>query len=532
MSEVNAYFQLIIGNGETKLKIFPGVDGGEMLTIEEVIKYLEKNTIKDYDLKALNKAVISVGDPTEVTVLDKEVFAVNEKLDIKVSEDKKEAVVRFYAPSNIGRILSKEEIIKELNNGKIVFGIDEKVIQNHLFNPKYCHSYVIARGIDPVEGADAYIVYHFDKDIKSKPKVHEDGTVDFHQLENINHVKKGQILATLIPEDTGVPGKDVFGNEIRPKKVIRTILRFGKNIELAQDGLTITSQIDGHVTLEGDRVFVNNVYEVPTDVNTSTGDIDYDGNIIIRGSVRTGFKVRATGNIDVMGVVEAAELHAGGNITIRSGIQGMGKGMLIAKGDVVTNFIESAIVVAEGNINADSVLHSRISAKGVVKILGKNGSIIGGHTRSASLIEAKTIGTSMGTNTIIEVGTDPHVKDRLNQLNKIINEKQIELDKLNQLKKLLEFKKENGTLDRMKKDLLFKSINNISTIKEELAHYSNESEELMSKLQINKSAAIKINGEIYPSVKLSISEDFILINEKFHYCQFKNVNGEIKSSPL
>lgn len=532
MAEVNAYFQLIIGGGETKLKIFPAVDGGEPLTIEEVIQYLEKNTIKDYDLKTLNSAVSFASEPTEITVLDKEIFAVNEKLNIKISDDKKQAIVRFYPPSNIGRVLSKEEIIKELNNGKITYGIDEKIIQTHIFNPKYCYSYLVAKGTDPVEGADAFIAYHFDTEINSKPKINEDGTVDFHQLENINHVKKGQVLATLTPEDTGVPGKDVYGNEIRPRKVMRTILRFGKNIEQSPDGLTIISQIDGHVTLEGDRVFVNNTYDVPTDVNNSTGDIEYEGNIMIRGSVRTGFRVRATGNIDVMGVVEAAELHAGGNITIRSGILGMGKGMLIAKGDVVANFIESAIVVAEGNINADSVLHSRISAKGSIKILGKNGSIIGGHTRSASLIEAKTIGTSMGTNTIIEVGIDPHVKDRMNQLIKIINEKQIELDKLQQLKKLLEFKKENGTLDRMKKDLLFKSVNNITSIKAEIEQYMNESEDLMEKLKVNKNAVVKINGEIYPSVKISISDDFLMINEMYHYCQFKNIDGEVKSIPL
>ena len=130
------------------------------------------------------------------------------------------------------------------------------------------------------------------------------------------------------------------------------------------------------------------------------------------------------------------------------------------------------------------------------------------------------------------MGIDPHVKDRRNQLNKIINEKQIELDKLLQLKKLLEHKKENGTLDRVKKDLLFKSISNINTIKEEIEQYKNESEELLTKLQVNKNASVKINGEIHPCVKVSISDDFLMINEMLHYCQFRNVNGEIKSTPL
>lgn len=532
MAGVNAYFQLNITDGVTNIKIFPSIEGGENLEIDEVIKYLEKNSIKDYDLKELNRAVSFGNAIKEVKVADNESFTVDEKTNIRVSEDKKEAVIRFYPPSNGGKLLSKEEIVKELSMAKVVFGINEKVITNHLLNPKYCYDYVVARGEDPIEGANAFITYHFDPEIKAKPKLNEDGTVDFHQLENINHVKVGQILATLTPEDLGTSGTDVYGNEIRPKKVIRTILRFGKNIQLSEDTYSITSLIDGHVTLEGDRVFVNNTMEIPTDVSNSTGDIEYEGNIIIRGSVRTGFKVRASGNIEVIGVVEAAELHSGGDIILRRGIQGMGKGMLIAKGDIVANFIESAIAVAEGNINADSIMHSRLSAKGEVKILGKNGNIIGGHTRASSLIEAKTIGTSMGTATIVEVGIDPNIKDRLNQLNKLILMKQTEYDKLEQLKKLLEFKKNNGTLDRVKKDLFFKTIANIGMTKESLEEYKNESEELINKLHVNKNAAIKINGEIYPGVKVSISEDFVLINELQHYCQYRKINSEIKATPL
>ena len=532
MADKNAYFQFIIENGETKLKIYPSEEHGNFLEIEEVIKYLEKNGIKDYDLKKVKDVVNFTDENNVITVFDNEIYKVDEQVDIKIPNDKKEAEIRFYSPSNLGEKLSKEEILKKLNEAKVTYGIDESVIQKHLLNPQYCYTYKIARAKEPIEGADAYITYLFDTEIVAKPKLNDDGTVDFHKLENINHVKVGQELARLTPEDTGEPGIDVFGNEIRPKKVIRTILRFGKNIELSEDSCTITSMIDGHVTLEGDRVFVNNLYEVPSDVNNSTGDIEYEGNILIRGTVRTGFKVKASGSIEVAGVVEAAELQAGGDIILRRGMQGMGKGMLIAKGDIVAKFLENSIAVSEGNISADSILHSRISAKGEVKVTGKNGNIIGGHTRSAAVIEAKTIGTSMGTNTVVEVGIDPHIKDRMNQLNKLISTKQVEIEKLSQLKKLLEFKKDNGTLDRAKKDILFKTISNLSMVKEELEKYSEENEELINKMKINSNAMIKVNGEIYPGVKVCISDDFLLIQDIQHYCVFRKVNEVIKIMPL
>jgi len=84
----------------------------------------------------------------------------------------------------------------------------------------------------------------------------------------------------------------------------------------------------------------------------------------------------------------------------------------------------------------------------------------------------------------------------------------------------------------VKQDLLFKTIANIGMVKEPLEQFKVESDELIDKLQVNKNAAVKINGEVYPGVKISISDDFIVINEIQHYCQFRKVNSEIKATPL
>ena len=38
--------------------------------------------------------------------------------------------------------------------------------------------------------------------------MNEDGTVDFHTLENVNHIKSGDVVAILHPEDRGDNGTD------------------------------------------------------------------------------------------------------------------------------------------------------------------------------------------------------------------------------------------------------------------------------------------------------------------------------------
>ena len=116
----------------------------------------------------------------------------------------------------------------------------------------------------------------------------------------IESVKEGQLLATLIPIDYGEPGKDVYGNMIRPKKVRNKRLRHGKNIHLSDDKLQMYSDVSGNVTLVNDMVFVTDTYTIEGDVGPSTGDIDYDGAVEVKGNVITGYTVKATGDITLM----------------------------------------------------------------------------------------------------------------------------------------------------------------------------------------------------------------------------------------
>lgn len=168
----------------------------------------------------------------------------------------------------------------------------------------------------------------------------------------------------------------------------------------------------GNVTLVNDTVFVSNVYEVPADVGTSTGDIDYDGSVEVRGNVLTGYTVKATGDITVNGAVEGATLISGGKIVIKRGMQGMEKGVMRAGGDIISNFIESSKVHASGRIITDAIMHSDVEAADEIIVNGKRGLIVGGKIHSGLKITMKTAGSTMGTQTELEIGIDPTLLER------------------------------------------------------------------------------------------------------------------------
>ena len=334
----------------------------------------------------------------------------------------------------------------------------------------------------------------------------------------------------LTPVDRGTPGCNVYGNEVRPDKVRKVIFSKGNNITTSEDGLRLISDVDGFATLEGDKVFVSNLYEVPADVDNSTGDIEFNGGVIVKGNVRTGFKVKAAGNIEVFGVVEGADLDAGGDVILHRGIQGMSRCRIKAHGNLVSKFIESANVYVDGNINADSILNSQVSAHGDIVVTGKGGNIIGGNVRSTTLIEATTIGTAMGVATTVEVGIDPTIKDRLKEIDEDIKNKTAEVNKLDQLVTVFRKKQSMGTLEPDKLKMISQFTKTIILNKAEIKELNKEREIKMSLASENENARIKVLKDIHQGTRVTVSGELLILKDKYSHCQYMKKDGEVVSS--
>ena len=208
----------------------------------------------------------------------------------------------------------------------------------------------------------------------------------------------------------------------------------------------------------------------------------------------------------------------------------MGKGKLICKGNLVSKFIESAEVHVDGYIETDTILHSNVEAKGDIFVRGKNGNIIGGKVRSKSLIEATRIGSTMGTTTEVEVGTDPAVANRVNELKVLISDKMEERNKIDQVLQILRKKQDMGVLEPEKKGLLPSLTKNIVLIDADVKKMTDEYNELTELLSENVNAKIQAIAEVYAGVKIAIAGEFILIHENQSHVRFRKQKGEITGS--
>ncbi|MBQ9141591.1 MAG: DUF342 domain-containing protein [Lachnospiraceae bacterium] len=523
---MNGYFQLIEIEQGFGLKLVPPSDGGENIRIAEVIDYLDSNNLV-YDLSVLKEKVIS-GKEEEYFLQAGKCPVLNEDYKLMIAEDKMSAIARFYPPTNGGKYLSLEEMVKDLRFRNVTYGLQINEMQDFFAQREYCKDIVVARGKEVVQGSNAYIEYFFNTDIHARPTIREDGSVDFFNLNAISHCNKGQVLARIVPEVKGQHGRNVQGEQVDALVVKPVVFRYGRNIEVSEDKLSLISKVDGHVTLVDDKVFVSDIYEVEN-VDNSTGNIEYEGSVQINGNVISNFSVTAKGNVIVNGVVEGATITAGGNIIIARGMNGMSKGKLVAGGNIIAKFLENAVAEADGYVQTESILHSEVRAGKYIEVNGKRGFITGGHVVAGELLTVKTLGSEMGANTVVEVGADPKVKEQYQQLQKDVGEIQKVLSSTRSIISSYSEKRAKGVqLTNSQVDYLKSVILLDTNKKKELERALEKIESLQDKINTQSKAYVEVLGQVYAGTKVIIGDLSMVVPNSCKQCKFEKVRGNVK----
>ncbi|TCT15074.1 hypothetical protein EDC18_104224 [Natranaerovirga pectinivora] len=530
MDIYDAYFEIIVKDNEgTFLKLFPRKDNGSDIDINKVFKTLESKGLTEYNADIIKESVKNLEDEKEIKISTSIIGNVNESFEINISKDRLEAFIRFFPPIGNGEKITRDFLISELDKKNIIFGIDIELINQIIKNKEYYKDYIIAKGKKVIDGIQPEINYFFSLNLDGKPMVNEDGSVDFHSLNIINNIKKDDLLAQLIPGQEGETGTDVLGNEIKPKKIKPMVLKYGKNVRISDDKLNLYAEKDGFVIVEDDKIVVYDCYEVAADVDSSTGNIVFDGTVIIKGNVRTGFTIKAKGDIEVYGVVEGATLISENQVILRRGMQGMGKGIIQAKGNLISKFIENSTVKVGGYIHSDAILHSNVTAKGEIIVEGKKGMVTGGEVRSGVEIRTKILGSHMGTITNVAVGIDPSVVDEYNQINKELIEIKEEMNKMDQIINLLKTRQiKNGTLEPDKIQMLQNATRNKIFLEGKLKTSNRRFEELSEELENKNAGRIKVMNIIYPGVRVTIGNVKYFIREEQKYCSLYKDGADIK----
>lgn len=503
--------------------------GGKSVTLEELKTDLLKHGFTEMvGEDVLLKIYRSHERPFKVSG---PLFAAEKKdgyFKVEVSKDAMESYLHVTPPWG-GESATFKEVKTEMENKGIVFGIDDDAIKSALSEACESVSYVIAKGIPPVHGKDADMQYFFERDVKASPKELEDGRMDYRELNLVISVTKGTLLAEKIPATEGGAGKNVFGNEAAAKRGRDFIPPVGKGVERSEDGLRLFAAADGCPMVTGKQLKVLAVYEVKGDVDFSTGNVYFMGSVIVRGNVKSGFKVAASGNVEVFQGVEDARIEADGKVLVKRGISGQGKAFIKAGEDVFAKFIQHAEVRTKESVHTEACLHSNVYAGKKVVVGGKRGLLVGGIISAGQEVNAKTVGSPFATHTEIELGIDPQLREDFLRVSDQITADTENLKNANKgLEHLEKIVKSGGSLPQYK-----------AVLYERLQQAKRQFEERLSELKEKRSAykeqmmeetkgILRVKDVLYSGVKISFKQaSCTTTEEKKNVCLYE-VEGEIK----
>lgn len=394
---------------------------------------------------------------------------------------------------------------------------------------------LIARGKPPIDGKDGRIKYYFEAD--PKPKIHIDqrGKVDYRETGVIQSVNAGQLLAVRIPPTTGEDGQSVTGAIIQSKPGKEATPKPGVNTawEDAQETRLIATR-DGSVRLRENGVIeVTETFELNGDVDLACGHIYFDGHVHIRGDVRSGFKVIASGNIEISGVVEDAFIHCGGDLLVRRGVVGSGKGRIWVCGDTYIRFFENQKLVSNGDVEiAEAVLFSDITCGGSLTVNHGKGAIIGGISRVGREVEARIIGNIHYTETNLVASYHPQEDRLIDIMQEALSQESVTREKLQEA--IAELVKKKYSRDGIEKEeeegleTLYRLSYNLEQWTELL--HQTYSDMFEQRTRSYKHGFFKIGRKIYPGVRLTIGDARKKIDEEHDSCYFIYQNGKIEKS--
>lgn len=451
---------------------------------------------------------------------------------LKISEDKMNAWIYLNPPKEGEPFYSKVEIMKFMNQHGIVKGFHTSNIAAIAKKGVYEREILVARGSEPVDGVDGYFEWLVDINRKKTPTIREDGSVDYSSMSEIPSVEEGSVIAIYHKATVPKNGFDVLGGVIpaKPSKDLPALK--GRGISNVSDPDVYVATMTGRVEYRDKHVDIKNCYQIKGDVDLVTGKVEFFGDVEISGNVESGVIIRASRNVIINGLVEGATIYAGGDVTIKKGIQGGQKAKITAKGNVSADFIEHCTIEAGGDVRANSFINSQINAGGFVLAEGKNGSIVAGEVRGLLGVSAMTLSNESETKTHISSGYSADEYSRYLELYQEESDAQQELsdvvDKMSQILREKRMGKDDNpeATDQLlmtlndKKDMFFEKLDKARADKEALA----------AVIEKGKGSNVIVKDKVYRGVTITIEGTNFVIPELANYMKYKNEGGRIVGS--
>jgi len=445
-------------------------------------------------------ANFNTGTASEVKIAD----CVDASLHVDISPDGLEAYLDI-SPAEGGTPVSIEAVLALLDDsgigeGRLPEAIAEAVAAG------VAKAQVIARGRPPEHGRDGYLESLIPEVRSRVPRVDESGHTDYRDLGDILVVQPGDNLMRRHPPTDGSPGLTLFGETIpaTPGKAVMFSAKLPGTAFAPDDPDLLQAAITGQPVVIRGGMMVEPVFKVDN-VNTATGNINFDGSVIIGGDVTTHMTVRASGDIQVGGVVDMATLEAGGSIVVKGGVMGDIGRRSTEEHHISCGACFNAAYAQQAKINAgDSIFIDDMAMQCELTAINhllvgnrKRGHIIGGHVQATLSITAKVIGSPNRTRTYCEIGVNPLMHKKLLEMCK---KRDAEEGQLLEVSKLLDFASKNP--GKLRPEMLDKARATALALAAEIASMREAQNALTKQIELSQQSRVNVQQILHEGVEI------------------------------
>ncbi len=360
-----------------------------------------------------------------------------------------------------------------------------------------------------------FLKHSFDPDfnhLKMKPREMQDGRLDIHNMNYVQNVLKGDLLAQW--EDVSETcTAELDQRFIYPKKVFPQGPR--TRVDPANPD-RLLADADGYVFYENGLIRVKKMLNVRQNVDMRTGNISFVNNMVVHGSVQAGFRVQAR-NVMVREHIEAAEVVALETIVCMGGAKGGEGAFLDAGKSIQVGFCENATLNGHDDVMVrGTCMHSQVYAGRRFHVRGR---LIGGFSCCYDYAYvAGDVGNRQGAETQILVGYDPMLLYRDFQLNARIKR---QIERIRQLEAGRTLTK--GGAEEVETQLV--------EARERLAKFEMGKAKVWERIQTSEKlddCRVMVMGTVHPGTEISIGTAYLALQDPLSDVRFFYEDGEVK----
>ncbi|NOX26379.1 MAG: DUF342 domain-containing protein [Deltaproteobacteria bacterium] len=437
--------------------------------------------------------------------------------------------------AHLRNLLIISRVVEQCKRKKVIDIICQKLAAGKRLR----RAVLIARAIPPKPGKDAAISLYFD-DEKRAGTPRGDGSLDLRERNVVASIQEGTKIAVKTKAGKGIDGCDIFGGKIKAAdgRELNILVDNGIRVEKGENSITYFAQKSGNVKFKNNRLIIADIYNISGDVDYNTGNIDINTDLLVKGSVLPGFRVRTRGSATFEGSIDnGATLFIEGDMVVNKGIMGEDT-RIIVLGDLHSPFIQDAEVIVRGETIIGSYLYnSMLRANGGISILKvqgrKSGRAVGGVTCSSTSINLSTAGNNSNLHTVLAIQADPEISC---QLTKVQETRQLCKQNISKITRALPFdtfepaiiKNNLAKLPPSRRLDIIKLLTNLNKLIKQQKLLKAKQQEIKAEIdRALEAAKIRITSGIFLGCEIQIGDKKLLLNEDLGPAIFQLENGRI-----